>query len=1000
MNYYLSNKTDNHDKSQDPLNEILDENKSIIKMSNNVYKGINDKHEYKYVKLDNGLQIFFIQNDKNTNMSTAHMYVNVGTLDNPIELEGMAHFLEHMLFMGSKEYPGGSYFQNQVSMNGGHTNAFTADNSTQYYFTTKNNFYQLLHIFSRFFVTPIFDETYLTKELNSVESEHNKNISSDGWRIMNISKNLFKNVSLRKFGTGTSKTLLEPFNNNHKLLRDAVIKFYNDHYSSDKMVLYICHNSIDDNTITQISNMFNDVSINSNVKNNKLDAEYSYKDKHYELIKVKTLSKENHLSIKWIIDQNKKHHNNVGSANINILTHLLGCEVDYSLHYILTSLNLVMDIYVGIEHDFDSNSILSIDIKLTDKGYDIWEFVIYFVCKYITIMSAQFKQNKTIYSDLHNNLDKLSKLYFLSQDKKDGSSLTQYFSEVYDIKKIDLKYLPIQQLLYSNHHESYKGLLHLLDQLTLGRMKVILSSDKLDDKDFNKYDKYYFVKYDQKFVPFDNDNMKIINNIEDIDTMPIPKIEPIVNPDNIQIINTISDNDKDYCKIHSKKGNLYFVKKQNQYDTVNICMFITIELSSLKNYNVDNYIKLILFIGYIDKLINTKTYQLRLSNISLDVSVNNNELTITIEGVSGTNIRKITEEILDYYFGNKSDIEFNTFNKTIYESVHESLMKRLKSYSLAEPYSIAISEFTNMTNPKYSYLVKNMITSLEKQSIDKLSQKDQENYYKNTSDLLKEGLIIGIFGGSIRLNEVNRIIDYFDNNIINNTHTDVINRVKNNLDNKTLSKNMTIESENKDNKDNAICYGIYLDNIIEKEDSDFLKKIYINIVDQIISDKFTALIRTEKQVGYVVTSSSKNINNSVNGYIYLIFIIQSERNDLVGIVEDYINNNLIKDLENVTDDEYKHIINTMISDMNEEPYNIVEDIIQYSSFIFGSPTLPPQTPISTIDERKEKIISLLKNNVTKKDIIKYIKDKIDNDINAYTMININKKNNTKNNTKN
>jgi len=34
------------------------------------------------------------------------MNVNTGTFNDPKETEGIAHFLEHMLFMGSKKYPG------------------------------------------------------------------------------------------------------------------------------------------------------------------------------------------------------------------------------------------------------------------------------------------------------------------------------------------------------------------------------------------------------------------------------------------------------------------------------------------------------------------------------------------------------------------------------------------------------------------------------------------------------------------------------------------------------------------------------------------------------------------------------------------------------------------------------------------------------------------------------------------------------------------------------
>lgn len=43
--------------------------------------------------------------DKETEKSAAALNVNVGALEDPKDREGLAHFCEHMLFMGSKKYP-------------------------------------------------------------------------------------------------------------------------------------------------------------------------------------------------------------------------------------------------------------------------------------------------------------------------------------------------------------------------------------------------------------------------------------------------------------------------------------------------------------------------------------------------------------------------------------------------------------------------------------------------------------------------------------------------------------------------------------------------------------------------------------------------------------------------------------------------------------------------------------------------------------------------------
>ena len=63
-----------------------------------------DKSEVRKMVLDNGIKVYLLS-DPNFNISAASMVVEVGSLDNPSDREGLAHFLEHMLFLGTEKYP-------------------------------------------------------------------------------------------------------------------------------------------------------------------------------------------------------------------------------------------------------------------------------------------------------------------------------------------------------------------------------------------------------------------------------------------------------------------------------------------------------------------------------------------------------------------------------------------------------------------------------------------------------------------------------------------------------------------------------------------------------------------------------------------------------------------------------------------------------------------------------------------------------------------------------
>ena len=91
----------------------------------------SDKREYKYLTLPNKLRVLLIS-DPEADKSAASMDVGAGSaLDDP-RAKGIAHFCEHMLFMGNEKYPDESEYATYITKNGGMNNAFTALECTNY----------------------------------------------------------------------------------------------------------------------------------------------------------------------------------------------------------------------------------------------------------------------------------------------------------------------------------------------------------------------------------------------------------------------------------------------------------------------------------------------------------------------------------------------------------------------------------------------------------------------------------------------------------------------------------------------------------------------------------------------------------------------------------------------------------------------------------------------------------------------------------------------------
>jgi len=72
--------------------------------------------------------------DEQAEKSAVSMSVRVGSLFDPKEYNGLAHFLEHMLFLGTDKYPNSSEYRDYLTKNSGNSNAYTAEMETNFYF--------------------------------------------------------------------------------------------------------------------------------------------------------------------------------------------------------------------------------------------------------------------------------------------------------------------------------------------------------------------------------------------------------------------------------------------------------------------------------------------------------------------------------------------------------------------------------------------------------------------------------------------------------------------------------------------------------------------------------------------------------------------------------------------------------------------------------------------------------------------------------------------------
>jgi len=205
-----------------------------------IEKPQEDYREYLALTLENGLRAIVVSDSK-CDKAAAALSIKVGSMSDPKEIQGLAHFLEHMLFLGTEKYPKEEEYKEFMAQHAGSSNAYTAESLTNYHFSiSPDNLDVALDRFSQFFIAPLFNESATDRELKNVHSEHSKNLQSDMWRWMQLVRNdANPKHPMNHFGTGNIETLKETPDRDGYHVRQRLIEFYTKYYSANLMCVVV-----------------------------------------------------------------------------------------------------------------------------------------------------------------------------------------------------------------------------------------------------------------------------------------------------------------------------------------------------------------------------------------------------------------------------------------------------------------------------------------------------------------------------------------------------------------------------------------------------------------------------------------------------------------------------------------------------------------------------------------------------------------------------------------
>ena len=206
----------------------------------------------KYYQLDNGQKVVIIPKPGPTTIKT---FVNVGSFNEPDNVRGISHFIEHNLFNGSKNLPPGAFVKAITDM-GAEYNAATDFSGTNYYIVSplhgKQDLEKFIAMHADMLQNPTFPEEQIDKEKSPVMSEiHMYQDNPFDCAHNLVLKNLFNIQSqCSELVGGSEKTV-------GGITRNDIMDYYSKWYTPENMLTVIVGEINPDQAIKLVSKYFN-----------------------------------------------------------------------------------------------------------------------------------------------------------------------------------------------------------------------------------------------------------------------------------------------------------------------------------------------------------------------------------------------------------------------------------------------------------------------------------------------------------------------------------------------------------------------------------------------------------------------------------------------------------------------------------------------------------------------------------------------------------------------
>lgn len=648
----------------------------------------NDTNQYRYLSLANGVRVLLIH-DQSAQKAAAALAVNVGHFDDPNDREGLAHYLEHMLFLGTEKYPKVGEFQSYINQHGGSNNAWTGTEHTCYFFDVSPNvFEQSLDRFSQFFTAPLFNSEALDKERHAIESEYKLKLNDDSRRLYQVHKELVNpEHPFSKFSVGNLETLAD---RGDESIRREIVDFHYQQYSADLMTLVVMGPQDLDQLELWCHEKFSAIP-NHQLADKAITVSYTDQNSTSILVNVEPVKEIRKLILTFPMPSMDEYYR---EKPLSYFAHLLGYEGSGSLMLALKEQNWITSLSAGGGTSGSNYREFTVSCALTPTGLEHIDEITQAVFSYIRLIANQGL-------DEWRYLEKKAVLEsaFRFQEPTRPLDLVSHLV-------INMQHYAEQDVVYGDFmmsHYDEANLNSLLEYFTPQNLRTTLIAKGYQ---YDKQANWYFTPY--SVTPFSAQQLECYSQPSPL-AFELPEKNPFIcynlDPKELEMSHPTPQ------VIEELPGFKLWHLQDDEFRVPKGVVYVAID-SPHAVANPRNIVKTRLCVEMFLDSLAADTYQAEIAGMGYNMYAHQGGVTLTISGFSQKQPELMTQILTRFAKRDFSSQRFNT--------IKQQLLRNWRNSAQDRPISQLFNALTGIlqpNNPPYSVLVE----ALESIDVDELA---------------------------------------------------------------------------------------------------------------------------------------------------------------------------------------------------------------------------------------------------------------------------------------